>query len=1049
MRLHPLETYNDPIIPLSKKFHMPTLPPVKSADVSRLIPYSKNNDEDYNGTLHFFMDDHKFQDLLYFPRKYVSIAQRYKNVIQPDPSTSVWWNYNSQRFQTFLKQYVGALWVYRGNIKVIPNIHFPPNYKEEEWEFYWDGIPNRSILAVSAQGVGDRSGNKDDQEWFLTGVEQAFSRLNPIKLLYYGGRIKRLEEEWGDKITRYSRVTFIGQYNEPVIEGESLIGEPYEKNNSGEITCHKEEYQPEKQLLWKQPTEPRLHIQQKKLKNTLEQLLWSKRLQKCLELRILECRRENKKSLWLAKKLLHQGGSRNKLNKWLVSGLGRAITHEKYHSLGSNTCQLRNLNYYNEKYHSQEKNRRKFILSIERQRQNQQYQSVTETISPVYTGAFEDQGPLLVKLERQQSDFSPLQYQGQEGLETLQNELSGTMTTRTKHLLGMAWERYLQQKRNQPDVRFGELDAQYHQLWPATACPKDRLKLANLGLKHSAGLEIGLYSQKKSKIVLRKKRKPSWISQNKPKLQSRMNYRDSLLLQAQPTERLIEPLVYLLLDVLHQQNQQNLLDHRRCILSKNYEKDELLIEKPSPGYKLHVEEIPQENPENRRLSIKERSAEDRQKRKASILLPISKSKPISTSKKLGNRNKESSRPILNNVIEKELSEPLQKGSNQVSEMKDYKNEENFYLQKEEKKDSKRRREKSENYKEKLQNQGKAGQPLLEDYHHLSEKDYANSLQGCKYFVVITGLRESIALYKWAKTYNLDVEPIYINNEWIFDDILVYIIESIPNVKRLDTNYSFDSMIEKNGWPILRYQSRLWCIKELLRTVDRYSKSSKRIEMVPLCLDSKESEIRKQAENKIYPFIDLDKKISDLEENNCMESILRERCGPSYLCPMKGCKYCSLRPKHELREIFNKSVDEKTKNDVPSTLWEEISVRNKIIKKQPAAFSSYVTINDLEYEFISNKHDLPIEETQETATGRIITMKEHRLNQVNKAILEKTWMWASNFRSPKKWYPVKPLEFSSTGKTVKVTTLDGRGHEKWLSPSNLYRQPPEGYFGKMK
>jgi hypothetical protein len=206
---HVYEKFHDVNILCESEYEMPILSCIVKAKVERLIPWTLKA-EDTDGTLHFWIDDYKFNSLVTYPRRNMYLVQRFQNVIQPDHSSYGNWNYNVQRYQQFLRQWVAAIWTYYGKITVIPNIHLPYN-DDSKWDFFWAGIPHKSIIAISGQRISDVMHQESDQAWFLHGFDVMMEKLEPRHVIYYGGRIKKLEQKWGHLITRFSRHSFIGQ----------------------------------------------------------------------------------------------------------------------------------------------------------------------------------------------------------------------------------------------------------------------------------------------------------------------------------------------------------------------------------------------------------------------------------------------------------------------------------------------------------------------------------------------------------------------------------------------------------------------------------------------------------------------------------------------------------------------------------------------------------------------------------------------------------------------------------------------------------------------
>ena len=208
IRQHKYHQYTDSNLIYDSEYNIPIIPPV-NISVERLIPW-KPSQKDYNGTVHFYMDDEKFSSIATYPRKYINAVKKYQSVIQPDFSHYPQWNYNVQRWSHFLRQWVGAIWTYYGQVTVIPNVHIPPD-KNKQWDFYWAGLPQKSLIALSCMDASDYAKNPESQTWFLNGIKKVIEKLNPIHIIYYGGEIKKLEQEFGSLITWFNRQQFIGQ----------------------------------------------------------------------------------------------------------------------------------------------------------------------------------------------------------------------------------------------------------------------------------------------------------------------------------------------------------------------------------------------------------------------------------------------------------------------------------------------------------------------------------------------------------------------------------------------------------------------------------------------------------------------------------------------------------------------------------------------------------------------------------------------------------------------------------------------------------------------
>ena len=134
-----------------------------------------------NAVLHFFVDDFRFRDAVWFNLEYttVSIAP-FNYVFTPD--LTLWRNLPTEYYNyknIYRTRFVGAYWQMCG-FNVIPTASWGGL---ESFSYCFNGLPEGSVIAVSAMGV------KRDAEClklWCYGVKRLIEEKNPSFLLIYG-----------------------------------------------------------------------------------------------------------------------------------------------------------------------------------------------------------------------------------------------------------------------------------------------------------------------------------------------------------------------------------------------------------------------------------------------------------------------------------------------------------------------------------------------------------------------------------------------------------------------------------------------------------------------------------------------------------------------------------------------------------------------------------------------------------------------------------------------------------------------------------------------
>ena len=143
-----------------------------------------------NWIAHFYYDDYKFIAAWKDPDKYIERLKAFKAVISPDFSLYTDFPRALQILSCYRRQWCGAYWQSKG-IDVIPDVIWGD---EETFNWCFDGIPQRSVVAVSTVGVtNDAEWNDKTDDLFRKGYNAMMDKLKPTKVLFYGTLIDGLD----------------------------------------------------------------------------------------------------------------------------------------------------------------------------------------------------------------------------------------------------------------------------------------------------------------------------------------------------------------------------------------------------------------------------------------------------------------------------------------------------------------------------------------------------------------------------------------------------------------------------------------------------------------------------------------------------------------------------------------------------------------------------------------------------------------------------------------------------------------------------------------
>ena len=127
----------------------------------------------------FFIDDYLFQRAWHDPPRYALFLLDFAAVTAPDFSMFTDYPRAVQIYNHWRKHQLAAYWQHTG-ITVVPTIGW---IDRESYSWCFDGEPEGSAVAVSSVGTQK---NKESRRLFLQGYNEMLSRLQPVKVIFFG-----------------------------------------------------------------------------------------------------------------------------------------------------------------------------------------------------------------------------------------------------------------------------------------------------------------------------------------------------------------------------------------------------------------------------------------------------------------------------------------------------------------------------------------------------------------------------------------------------------------------------------------------------------------------------------------------------------------------------------------------------------------------------------------------------------------------------------------------------------------------------------------------
>ena len=132
--------------------------------------------KDLEKSVHFFLDDNKFEQFYTNPNHYLIRLAQYAHVLTPDFSLYTDMPLSLQIYNTFRNRWCGAHWQFY-NLLVIPTVSWST---PESFEFCFDGIEKNSVVALSTVGL------KKKEREFMEGYLEMKSRIKPKQVICLG-----------------------------------------------------------------------------------------------------------------------------------------------------------------------------------------------------------------------------------------------------------------------------------------------------------------------------------------------------------------------------------------------------------------------------------------------------------------------------------------------------------------------------------------------------------------------------------------------------------------------------------------------------------------------------------------------------------------------------------------------------------------------------------------------------------------------------------------------------------------------------------------------
>ena len=145
--------------------------------------------------VHFFVDDYYFESVWTSPKRLMTVSKGVRGILGTTFSV-----YGAQPMAMNLWNTYRNRWVCRyleaQGVQVIPAVTWAD---ESTWDYCFEGLPCRSVVAVSTVGTL----RKEDRRLFCAGFHEMLRRVDPRVLLVYGEYKPLAFDGYVDKVVYY------------------------------------------------------------------------------------------------------------------------------------------------------------------------------------------------------------------------------------------------------------------------------------------------------------------------------------------------------------------------------------------------------------------------------------------------------------------------------------------------------------------------------------------------------------------------------------------------------------------------------------------------------------------------------------------------------------------------------------------------------------------------------------------------------------------------------------------------------------------------------
>jgi hypothetical protein len=168
---------------VSHAFQLPDMDISSVKTPTRLVDFCEARAEkEHYGTVHFFIDDRKFECVWNNPSKYLPLFEQYDSIIGPDYSQHVDMSYDARMYNIYRNKTLTDYMIQQG-LNVIYNVSWS---LPDTYDYSFSDIPLYSVIAINCTGIW---GHYVSRYLWLQGYREALARLKPRQIIRYGDRM--------------------------------------------------------------------------------------------------------------------------------------------------------------------------------------------------------------------------------------------------------------------------------------------------------------------------------------------------------------------------------------------------------------------------------------------------------------------------------------------------------------------------------------------------------------------------------------------------------------------------------------------------------------------------------------------------------------------------------------------------------------------------------------------------------------------------------------------------------------------------------------------